>query len=145
MRKKHPIITVYHRLPEPARLICTAILGAGIGWITYEIIYWLNPLHASRATTSWVLAFLIGVTRQHGLHRTLTFTHRSPYWSSLGRAYLFYSVSAFLGAGLNYILTVRVGLHHRIAWGACLLLTAFLSVLFLKRLVFRSLKGDVTT
>lgn len=121
------------------------MLGAGIGWLTYEIVYWLNPLREFRATTSWILAFLVGVTRQHGLHRTLTFTHHSPYWPSLGRAYVFYSVSAVLGAGLNSILTVRFGLHHRIAWAACLLLTALLSVLFLKRLVFRTLKGDCAT
>ena len=145
MMKTHPMIAAYHQLPEPARLVCTAILGAGIGWVTYEIIYRLNPLRASRATTSWAVAFLIGVARQHGLHRTLTFTQHSPYWPSLGRAYLFYSVSAVLGAGLNYTLTVRAGLHHRLAWAACLLLTASISVLFLKRLVFGTLKGDIDT
>ncbi len=144
MQNNH-VVAVYHQLPEPLRLVCTAILGAGIGWVTYEIIYWLNPLHESRATTSWALAFLLGVARQHGLHRTLTFTHHSPYWSSLGRAYLFYSVSAFLGAGVNYTLTVRLGLHHRLAWAACLLLTACISIVFLKRLVFRTLKGDMGT
>jgi hypothetical protein len=53
--------TYYHQLPEPVRLVCTAIIGAGIGWVTYEIIYWINPLVQSRATTSWALAFLIGV------------------------------------------------------------------------------------
>jgi hypothetical protein len=52
---------------------------------TYEIIYWFNPFEP-RATTSWAVSFLIGVTRQHGLHRMLTFTHQSPYWPSLGRA-----------------------------------------------------------
>jgi putative flippase GtrA len=139
MHIKLPLVAFYHQLPEQIRLVCTAILGAGIGWVTYEIIYWLNPLDSSRATTSWALAFLIGVARQHALHRTLTFTHHSPYWRSLGRAYLFYSVSTLLGAALNYTLTNRLGLHHRLAWLACLGLTACISMLFLKRLVFRDI------
>lgn len=138
MNIKPTIFAFYYQFPEQVRLVCTAILGAGIGWITYEIIYWFNPLDSSRATTSWVLAFLIGVTRQHALHRTLTFTHHSSYWRSLGRAYVFYSVSTLLGAGLNYTLTNRLGLHHRLAWLACLMLTACISLLFLKRLVFRN-------
>ncbi len=129
-------VTSYHQLPEKVRLVLTATLGATIGWVTYEVLYWLNPLTRYRATTSWGLSFLVGVARQHGLHRWLTFTHKSPYWRSLGRAYLYYSVSALLGALTNYYLTVILGVHHRLAWLVCLGFTALISVFFLKRLVF---------
>ena len=129
-------VTSYHRLPEKVRLVLTAILGATIGWITYEVLYWLNPLTTYRATTSWGLSFLVGVAMQHGLHRWLTFTHQSPYLRSLGRAYLFYSGSALLGALTNYYLTVILGVHHRLAWLVCLGFTALSGVFFLKRFVF---------
>ena len=126
----------YHKLPETLRLVLTAILGATIGWVTYEVLYFLNPLAHYRATTSWGLSFLIGVTRQHGLHRWLTFTYKSPYWWSLGRAYLFYSFSALLGSLTNYYLTAILGIHHRVAWLSCLAITALVSICFLKRVVF---------
>ena len=114
----------------------TAVLGAAIGWLTYEVIYWFNPFDAYRATTSWFVGFVLGVARQHALHRTLTFTQKSLYWSSLGKAYLFYSISALLGACANYYLTSVLGLHHRLVWLICLGITASISLLFLKRLVF---------
>jgi putative flippase GtrA len=80
-------------LPELVRLILTALIGALIGLVTYEFIYWLMPL-SPRATLSWGAAYLIGIARQHGLHRTLTYYHQnSPYWTSLARAYLMYSGS----------------------------------------------------
>ncbi len=126
----------YHRLPETARLTLTAMLGAGVGWATYELIYWLNPLTQYRATTTWGVSFLIGVSRQHALHRTLTFTHESPYWSSLIRAYAFYAISGLLGVGVNYWLTEALHVHHRLAWLCCLAITALLSIFCLKRLVF---------
>jgi len=130
------VLRLYHLMPERLRLVSTAVLGAAIGWLTYELLYRLNPFEAYRATTSWFLGFVIGVARQHALHRTLTFTHETPYWRSLGRAYLFYSVSAVLGAFTNYYLTAVLGLHHRAAWLICLVITAGISLLCLKRLVF---------
>ena len=130
------MLRYYQQLPEPVRLTLTAILGAGVGWVTYELIYWLNPLTRYRATTTWSLSFLIGVSRQHALHRTLTFTHESPYWGSLIRAYAFYSISGLIGAGVNYWLTEHLQVHHRLAWLCCLGITALLSILCLKRWVF---------
>lgn len=130
------VLETYHRFPEPVRMMLTAIIGAGIGWLTYEIIYRLIPAFPYRATTGWVLAFTIGVVRQHALHQTLTFPGHTPYLRSLGRAYLFYAVTAVCGAFLNYMLTVHLEMHHRIAWLACLLLTGLLSFFFLKRIVF---------
>jgi len=113
----------------------TAALGALVGLLTYEIVYALNPLEP-RAPSSWLIAFTIGVTRQYSLHRWLTFDERPPYWPSLGRAYVMYSGSALVGTLLDWLLTGPIGLHHRLAWVICLLTTAAISLVFLKRYVF---------
>ena len=130
----------YRRLPYRVRLGATALLGALIGLLTYEIIYALNPLQP-RAPTSWLLAFAVGITRQYSLHRWLTFDHRPPYWPSLGRAYVMYSGSALVGTVLDWLLTGPLGLQHRLAWLICLFTTALISLLFLKRYVFAKGQG----
>lgn len=126
----------YRALPEPARVVGTAVIGASIGYITYLIVFAVNPL-PWRATTSWLAAFLINVARQHALHRTLTFGDESAYWPSLRRAYLMYSGTALATTTLNWYLTVDRGLDHQRAWLACLGLTALISLVFLKRFVFQ--------
>lgn len=122
-------------MPEPARLLATAVIGAGIGYITYLLIFLVNPL-PQRATTSWLIAFLVNVSRQHALHRWLTFDNPGPYWPSLRRAYVMYAGTAAVTTALNGYLTLYVGLNHHLAWLACLLTAAAISLLFLKRFVF---------
>jgi putative flippase GtrA len=128
----------FYEIPQIIRMLITALIGAFIGFLTYELICWLNPVTLYRATSSWMLSFLIGIARQHGLHRVFTFTHKSPYWRSLGRAYLFYSASAIIGSALNLYLTKILSIHYRLAWLSCLVITALISVLFLEKLVFIS-------
>jgi putative flippase GtrA len=130
------ILDAYRRLPENIRLVLTAILGAGIGYIIYELIYYLNPIE-QKASSSWFIAFIIGVLRQHALHRWLTFNHKSPYWRSLLRAYIMYSGSLFATSCFNFLLTEVWELNHRLAWGCCLILQALIGLIFLKRYVFR--------
>ena len=130
------ILFAYKRFPENVRLILTAIVGALIGYITYEIIYYFNPF-SPKASSSWFLAFIIGVARQHALHRWLTFSHKTSYWKSLFRAYIMYSGSLFISSGLNWFLTEIVSLNHRLAWGCCLITTALISLIFLKKYVFK--------
>ncbi|GIX06598.1 MAG: hypothetical protein KatS3mg115_1001 [Candidatus Poribacteria bacterium] len=122
---------------EPVRIAVVSSLGTGLGWLTYELIYWLNPLpEVWRATSSWLVAFVLGVVRQHALHRWLTFSHETPYWESLGRAYLFYASLATLGATLNGYLILTLGWHHRWAYLASVLATGVLTLTLMKRLVF---------
>ena len=118
-------------------MAATAVTGAGIGYLTYEVIYYLNPLN-NKATSSWITAFIIGVARQHGLHRIFTFEHYSPYWKSLGRAYIMYSASALIGGLANFTMVQIYQIHHRIAWLVCLGITASISLIFLKKHVFIS-------
>ena len=130
------LIEKYRSFPEIVRMTLTAILGAGIGYITYEIIYYLNPFEP-RASSSWFIAFIIGIARQHALHRYLTFLHKTPYWRSLIRAYIMYSSSLLISSALNWYLVESLDIHHRLAWLICLLVTALLSLFFLKKFVFK--------
>jgi len=129
------LVARYHRMPENLRLAVTAVIGAGMSLVTYEIIYLLNPLE-HRATTSWALSFVVNITRQHALHRWLSFTHPTRYWPSLLRAYVMYSGTAVLTTFMNYWLTAH-GMHHRLVWLLCTLTTGLISYLLLKRYVFR--------
>ena len=129
------LLARYHALPEKVRMIVTAILGALTGLLTYEVFYALDPFEP-RATTAWTASFLVGITRQHGLHRVLTFTHQTPYWPSLGRAYVMYTGALLWGTALNWVLTQKCGIDHQIAWGCCLMSTATISLVFLKGFVF---------
>ena len=117
------------------RLVSVAIVGAGIGYLTYELLYFLIRFEP-RATISWSIAFMIGVLRQHYLHRKLTFKLKKGPRGSLSRAYLMYSLSAVLGTIGNYIFVEAWGLHHRLGWLLCLLMTSATSLILLKRWVF---------
>ena len=129
------LLARYRAMPEKLRMISTAIIGMLIGLLSYEVVYFVNPL-SPRAPTSWFIAYTVGIARQHGLHRWLTFSSRPPYWPSLGRAYLMYAGAAATGTFINWGLTGPLGLNHRFAWLVCLFATMTISLVFLKRFVF---------
>jgi uncharacterized membrane protein YjjB (DUF3815 family) len=135
------MLPLFFKIPEKIRMIIIAIFGGIIGWITYECIYWINPLHSFRASSSWLLEFTLGTARQHAMHRWFTFKHNGPYWNSLFRAYLYYSLTACIGTGTNYFLTERLHIYHRIAWITCLFITATISLFALKRIVYNPVSG----
>ena len=125
----------FRRLPEKLRLAIVALLGALIGLVTYELIYWINPFRP-RASSSWLMSFAIGVPRQYSLHRWLTFGSDVPYGPRLARAYLLYAALAVLTTGLNWLLVERLGVRHRLAWLACIVMTGLINAFALKPLVF---------
>ena len=129
-------LRLFKKLPENIRMVLVAILGALIGLITYEIIYFINPFEP-RASSSWFAAAVVNIARQHSLHRWLTFTYKSNYWRSLRRAYIMYSTSLLVGVVLNWFLVERLHVNHRLAWAICLIITASISFFFLKRYVFK--------
>lgn len=131
------LVDKYHRLPEPVRIAGIAAVGLVIALITYEIIFALNPFEP-RASISWLVAFMIGVARQHALHRWLSFTHHVAYWPSLGRAYVMDSGAAIISTGLNWLLTEPWGVNHRLAWLVCMVVIAVFNYVLLKRYVFRA-------
>jgi putative flippase GtrA len=126
----------FGRLPEKARLVVIAVLGALIGFVTYQLIYWVNPL-ALRAPTSWFLAFLVGVPRQYSLHRSLTFVSAARYAPGLVRAYGLYAGIAVATTSLNWLLVERMSVPHHVAWLACISTTGAINLFALKRVVFR--------
>ena len=126
----------FKSLPELVRMSIIAVLGAGISFLTYEIIYFFNPF-SPKASTSWLMAFIINIARQHALHRWFTFSKPAKYWSSLFRAYIMYSGSVFLSSVLNWALTEHWSINHRVAWVICTLLIGAFSFFFLKRFVFQ--------
>jgi hypothetical protein len=122
-------------------MAATAVFGASVGWVTYEAIYYVNPMTTYKSTVSWLVGFIVGVVRQHGLHRWMTFPYGTPYWNSLGKAYLLYSTSALVGSVTIFHLTENLGMHHRTAWLICLGITALTSILCLRRFVFVETKS----
>lgn len=122
---------------EFRRLVLIAILGAILGFITYEIIYYFNPF-TPKATLSWILAFIIGTARQHALHRHFTFLFKTHYWESLYRAYILDFGVLIITTAINWFLTVVIHLNHRLAWFCCLVITALISLIFLKQFVFKN-------
>lgn len=130
------LVARYHRLPEAVRIAGTATVGLVIALITYEVVFAINPIEP-RASVSWLVAFIIGVARQHALHRWLSFKHPVPYWRSLGRAYVMDASAALLTTGLNWLLTGPWELDHRVAWLACMVVVAAYDFVLLKRYVFR--------
>jgi putative flippase GtrA len=125
----------FHRLPEKARLAIVALLGALIGLVTYQVIYWVNPFHP-RAPTSWLVSFAIGVPRQYSLHRTFTFRSGLPYAPRLARAYVLYACIAAVTTSLNWLLVERFAVPHHVAWLACISTTGLINFFALKPVVF---------
>lgn len=130
----------FHRLPEKARLGIVALLGALIGLVTYQVIYWVNPFEP-RASTSWLVSFAIGVPRQYSLHRALTFRSALPYAPRLVRAYGLYAGIAVVTTSLNWILVERLAVPHHLAWLACISTTGLINFFALKPLVFGGAAG----
>jgi putative flippase GtrA len=122
-------------LPEKARLLLVALVGALIGLATYQLIYWINPFEP-RAPTSWLAAFVIAVPRQYSLHRSLTFRSGVPYAPRLARAYVLYSCIAIVTTSLNWWLVERLAVPHHLAWLACISTTGLINLFALKPLVF---------
>lgn len=127
-----------YKRSEYMRMLIIAVIGAVLGFITYEIIYYLNPFHP-KATLSWITAFIIGVARQHALHRRFTFFHKVPYFKSLYKAYVVDLGALLYSSILYWFLSEFLHLDHRLTWVVCLLSTALINVLFLKRYVFKAI------
>jgi len=129
-------MSFFYKQSETVRMLIIAIIGVVLGFVTYEIVYYLNPF-SPRATVSWALAFVIGIARQHALHRKFTFSHKGSYVKSLYKAYVVDIGALLLSTGLNWVLSEIVELPHRLVWGICLLCTALISLVFLKKYIFK--------
>ncbi|QXP61156.1 GtrA family protein [Olleya sp. HaHaR_3_96] len=130
------LITLY-KGSQYFRILIVAIIGAAFSFFTYEIIFYLNPF-SPRATISWSVAFVIGVARQHALHRYFSFQDKRAYFISLYRAYVVDFSGLVFSAALSWFLSQILQFNYRLTWLCCLLSTAVISLVFLKRFVFKS-------
>ncbi len=126
----------FYKQSEFVRMLIVAMTGAIVGFITYEIVYYLNPF-SPKSTLSWIIAFIIGVVRQHALHRNFTFQYKTPYLKSLYRAYVVDFGALLCSSCLNWFLSEILNLNHRLTWVICLLSTALISLAFLKKYIFK--------
>lgn len=129
-------IKPFANIPEKMRLLIVASIGAVLGWLTYEFLFFILPTAQHKAVYSWILNYIIGVFRQHWLHKKITFTQDVPYWSSLGKAFVYYLSSGIFCGIMDFIFVEVFHINYRISWFLCLILAAILGLLFLKKTVF---------
>jgi putative flippase GtrA len=133
-----PWVRRFYGLPRPARFAVVGLGGIAIGFVVYNLIYWANPFEP-RATISWAFASVVGVWRQHGLHRLLTFQdRRAHYATSLGLAYVAYSIGIVGSTALNWWLTQFLNFHHLLAWLLCVASAVVVNYFLLERVAFRA-------
>ena len=124
--------------PEKIRFLLVGGVGVLIGWAVYNVVYYLNPASEIRATSSWLVAAILNVFRQHGFHFIFTFKdHDSKYISSLMGAYLSYSLGIILGVVLDYILTEIYFVNHQVAWFIVMTFSLPVSYFMLKKFSFK--------
>ena len=117
-------------------MLIVALAGVVLGYITYEIIYYFNPI-SPKTTLSWALAFIIGVWRQHALHRRFTFLHKTSYFQSLTKAYMVDIAVLVFSTALSWWLSEIMGLGHRWVWLICLIISSIVSFIALKHYIFK--------
>ena len=134
------ILAVLHARPEHQRVAIVAAFGILASWITYQIVYLVMPFEP-RATLSWFFAFALGLVRQHHLHRTISFPGSGvTYATSLRRDAMVGAALVGISTGLNWLLTVRLGIDHQLAWAVCVVTAAALTYAPMKFYVFRRLR-----
>lgn len=125
-----------HGREEFVRVSFVAAIGTVLAWITYELVFWANPFEP-RASSSWFVAFFIGIFRQHHLHRTISFPRTDgSYAASLRRDFVASIGIAILSTSLNYLVTEVAEMNHRAAWVLCVAFVAAFEYLLMKVFVF---------
>jgi putative flippase GtrA len=123
--------------PEKLRYILVGFGGVAIGWVIYNLLYIFLPLEHNVATTAWVIAYFIGVIRQHALHFWLTFSESTAkYLPSLARAFGAYSIGILVSTAANFQMNEVIGMNHQIAWIISICISLLFNFALLKRFVF---------
>ena len=134
------LVAWIRRLDEVYRIGIVAAIGTVASYITYEIVFFFNVIEP-RATSSWAISFVIGVFRQHHLHRYLSFSKvTARYDVTLRREWFASLLVLAFSVALNFYLTEKLSLHHRIAWVVCITGAAGFEYGLLKFFVFRNTK-----
>ena len=112
---------------EIVRVAFVAAIGTVLAWITYEFVFWANPLEP-RAASSWIDVLSC-------VDRCFPDTD-GTYIASLRRDVVASIGILSLSTLLNYLVTEVAGLHHRAAWVACVAFVAGFEYLVMKLFVF---------
>ena len=132
-----------HASPDPkawkqfTRFLAVGPVGIGLGALQYELLWWINPLDGLRASSTWLVASLIGVTWVHALHCRFTFrsSARGLWRATIGRAYLLYSASIGLGTFGMWVLVDEIGVPRTPSWFITTALTSLFNFFFLRRML----------
>ena len=120
------------------RYLIVGALGNLIGWVIYNIIFLANPIEWNKATTSWVLSYLIVVAQQHDLHRRMTFQDsEQEYVSSLLNSYFAYSLGLIVSSSANLYFVSVLSLGIQVSWLFSVISSVIVNYFALKRIAFR--------
>ena len=122
---------------QVTRFVVVGVIGRLIGLAIYALIYSIVQIEP-RAAISWFLSALVGIWKQHGLHRMFTFTEsREPYLRSLGKGYLGYSVIIASGTLVHWFIVSTLGVYHYYSWFITQAFNLSFSFLVLRNFVFK--------
>ncbi len=138
-------LTTHRSIPgtQFTRFVLVGPVGVGLGALQYELHWLLNPLGGFRASSTWLLSSLIGVTWVHALHCHFTFgtTARGRWRATLARAYALYSASIALGTLGMWLLADELSVRRTPAWLLTTTATSLFNFFFLRRLLGAPSKG----
>ena len=120
-----------------SRFFVVGVIGNLIGLAIYAAIFSIVQ-YEPRAAISWFLSSIVGIWKQHGLHRIFTFTDsREDYLRSLIKAYLSYSFIIASGTICHWSLVSILGVYHYYSWLITQVIHVAISFLILRRFVFK--------
>ncbi len=120
-----------------SRFFVVGVIGNLIGLAIYAVIFSIVQ-YEPRAAISWFFSSIVGIWKQHGLHRIFTFTDsREDYFISLLKGYLSYSFMIVSGTSCHWFLVSILGVYHYYSWLITQVIHVAISFLILRRFVFR--------
>jgi len=120
------------------RYLFFGTVGNIIGWIIYNVIFFSNPFAWNKATTSWLLSYLIGVAQQHEMHRRWTFSEsKQKYLDSLKNSYLAYSLGLIVSTIANYYFVYDLEIGLQVSWLLSVIASVVVNYFALKRFAFK--------
>ena len=131
---------------QVTRFVTVGLFGTLIGLAIYAVVYSLVQVEP-RAAIAWLLSSIVGIWKQHGLHRLFTFTDsKEPYLQSLLKGYAGYSAIIISGTSLQWYFVSILGFQHYYSWIMIKIMMTGFSLFILRRFVFKpETSGDSDT
>jgi len=109
-------------------------IGTFLFYCLYEFLFsaFEGYVMDRRATIAWCVSYMCSIAWQHSLHRYIVFGSQGNFWKSLFWTYISYTLSLILSTVANDVLTMSLGVNHRVAWVLTLVATGVLNFFTLK-------------